>query len=273
MEEKDKKEEKEMEQWNDVKDKKGSGLVIVLLLLIIAGLGCFIFLNKDKLFGEKETKESEQTEKEEVEETVTFTDSELQKYVDNIRPVSIGPSAKLFNVDKVVVSELSAAEKIEYVGLLVNAYSKETDDYAKSYILEKDVKNVVEEIYGPNTYAREDFSLGCGKYSYQENTDRYFANTGCGGATSLVGANKVIDYKATKNKLEITTAYVFANPDGIYKDFELKEVLGNSESTDNMEEYLANYIKEHKDELNHIVYTFESSDGRNYYFTGFTNNR
>ena len=79
--EENKKEEKEMEQWNDVKEKKGSGVIIVLLLLIIAGLGLFIYFNKDKLFGEKETK-PEENEIQEVDDEEEIDDSTEIKELD-----------------------------------------------------------------------------------------------------------------------------------------------------------------------------------------------
>ena len=272
--EENKKNEKEMEQWNDVKDKKGSGVVIVLLLLIIAGLGLFIYFNKDKLFGEKETK-PEETEKQE--ETITFSNAELQEYVDYIVPVSIGPSAKLFNVDKVVASELSAGEKVEYIGRLVYAKHTSSADYDWDIIAESDVKNAVEKIYGPNTYKRAEFTLGCGQYTLRDD-EKYYSRTGCGGTTATFVKNIVIDYTATKEKLEITTAYAFANPDGIFKDFDngsaQNQLEEHSESNqDNMSDYLENYIKEHKNELHHIVYTFESPDEVNYYFKEFVNQK
>ena len=74
--------------------------------------------------------------------------------------------------------------------------------------------------------------------------------------------------------MEITTAYAFfdAMTNKIYKDYN-KSVSLDEYTGDNIESYLKDYVKNNKDKLNTIIYTFESSDGRNYYFTEFKNNK
>ena len=87
-------------------------------------------------------------------------------------------------------------------------------------IEEKDVKNVVEEIYGPNTYEPTTFSLGCGEYTL--NNGKYtFKSGGCGGTSITFVSNVITGYEATKSKLEITTAYAFfdGGTKKIYKDY------------------------------------------------------
>ena len=53
----------------------------------------------------------------------------------------------------------------------------------------------------------------------------------------------------------------------------LKNALEDINTQESFDTYLPNYIKNNKDKLNTIVYTFESKDGKNYYFTGFKNNK
>ena len=293
MEEKEKQqqENQDMVQWNDVKENSGKATtaIIILLLVIVIALGGFIFLKKDVLFNTKaDNKEVEKnTTKEVKEEAVTFTDKELQEYVNYISPTSIGPSAKLYNVDKVVASELSARDKIEYIGNFVYSKSTTSDDYAYNILTESDVKSLVEEVYGPNSYERTTFNLGCGDYIFRENEGKYYSKTGCGGATATSAYNIITNYKATKEKLEIETAYVFLhNTKTIYKDFSLKEEIGEytgediPNTVDTYEkrnkvitEFLTNFIKENEDKVNHMVYTYESKDGTHYYFKSFTNNK
>lgn len=265
-------EEKNMEQWNDVKGKKFPWIIIVVLVLIIIGLGAFIFLNKDKLLGESEAKKPEQSEQE---EAVTFTEEELQEYVDSISPVSIGPSGKLFNIDKLEVREMSAREKIEYIGHLVYDKQTSTSDYEYSVIAEEDVKNAVEKVYGPESYERVTFNLGCGDYNFREEEGKFYSKTGCGGTTDKLSKIVVTEYKATKTKLEITAAYAFTDSNfKIYKDFDNEVVLDEYKvDYDKVADYLANYIKDNDDKVNHMIYTFESTDGNHYYFTGLTNNK
>ena len=54
------------------------------------------------------------------------------------------------------------------------------------------------------------------------------------------------------------------------KTISLDDYTGSSDAASS---YLKDYIKNNKEKLNTIVYTFESTDGSNYYFTGFKNNK
>lgn len=267
------------------KKKSNVGLIIlvVILLLVCAGMGAFIFINKDKLMTKDTNLSSEQSGQDEnktqneVEEDVTFSDTELEKYINYISPVSIGPSEAIYNADTVIAENLTSAKKIEYIGSKV--YSKQTSspDYKYSIISENDVKNAVEEVYGPNAYERTTFNLGCGDYTFNESDSNYYSKTGCGGTTATFVSNVIVDYKATKSKLEITTAYAFF--DGmtrkIYKDYNKTVALDDytGGSTEETNTYLNSYVRNNKDRLNSIVYTFESTDGTNYYFSGFNNNK
>ena len=110
-----------------------------------------------------------------------------------------------------------------------------------------------------------------------ENDKNYYSKTGCGGTTATYTSNVITGYKATKSKLEITTTYAFFNGETntIYKDYNKTISLDTytGGSTEETTTYLDNYVKNNKDKLNTLVYTFESTNGRNYYFTGLKNNR
>ncbi len=276
-----------MEEQNGVVTKKKRNvttIVIILLIAVILGLVCYICYDKGVIFSNKKETTSSTNEKEknnkqnEIEdESITFSDSELEKYVNYISPISIEPSALLFDTDMVNSKNLSASDKIKYIGSYV--YNKQTNssDYQYSIISENDVKNAIEEVYGPNSYEKTTFNLGCGDYTFNENDKNYYSKTGCGGISTTFVSNVIIDSKATKSKLEITTAYAFYDEmtNKIYKDYNksisLDEYTGGS--TEETESYLKNYVKNNKDKLNTIVYTFESQDGKNYYFTEFRNNK
>ena len=201
---------------------------------------------------------------------VSFKDTELQEYVDYINPMSIGPSADLYNVDKVKARELTTAEKLKYIGNNQKKKKKHSADAQYSILKETDVKEVMEKIYGPNTYEQTSFSLGCGEYELR-NDGSYYAQTGCGGATTTSVYNVIVDYKATTTRLEITTAYVFTDgmTNKIYKDYDKTIELDNYTENQNMKEY----IKNNRSKLNRIVYTFESKDGKNYYFRDLRNKK
>lgn len=275
-----------MEEQNEFRTKKkgnGTTIVIVLLVVAILGLACYICYDKGILFSNKETttsgtdkKENNNNQIKPEDESVTFSDSELEKYVNYISPASIGPAALLYDTTAINSNSLSTADKIKYIGTLVYSKHTSTSDYQYDVISESDVKNAVEEVYGPNTYEKTTFNLGCGDYTLNENEKNYYSRTGCGGSTATSVSNVVIDYKATKSKLEITTAYAFFDgmTNKIYKDYNksisLDEYTG---SPSEIESSLKSYVKNNKEKLNTIIYTFESSNGINYYFTGFKNNK
>ena len=272
----------EMDQWNDVKEKssgKATTAIIILLLVIVIALGGFIYMKKDVLFSKdstkKETEKTEKAEKNIVEEKeVTFTESELEEYVYSISPISKGPSI-IYKDSEKNVDSMSAREKIEYIGSKLYAKHTSTSDYAYDILSEDDVKNLVEKVYGPNTYERTTFNLGCGDYTFRENEGKYYSQTGCGGTSVIFGSNMVIDYTATESKLEITTAYAIydSSTQKIYKDYDRTEAVDNYSGGAETNKYLSQYIKDNKDKLNHIVYTFESSDGEHYYFKQLKNNK
>ncbi len=263
------------------KKKSNVGLIILMIILLLAcaGMGAFIFVNKDKLTIKENSSVNEQMKnknQKEVEESVTFSDSELEKYVNYISPLSIEPSAAIYDADTVTAKNLSAADKIKYIGSKVYSKHTSTSDAQYDIISESDVKNAVEEVYGPNTYEKATFNLGCGDYTLNESEKKYYSKTGCGGATATMASNVIIDYKATKSKLEITTAYAFLDgmTNKIYKDYNKTITLDDyTGSPDAAKSYLKDYIKNNKAKLNTIIYTFESTDGRNYYFTEFKNNK
>lgn len=275
-----------MEEQNEFRTKKkGNGTTIVIVLLVVAvlGLACYICYDKGILFSNKETttsgtdkKENNNNQIKPEDESVTFSDSELEKYVNYISPASIGPAALLYDTTAINSNSLSTADKIKYIGTLVYSKHTSTSDYQYDVISENDVKNAVEEVYGPNTYEKTTFNLGCGDYTLNESEKNYYSQTGCGGSTATSVSNVVIDYKATKSKLEITTAYAFFDgmTNKIYKDYNKSIPLDEyTNSPTEIETELKNYVKNNKEKLNTIVYTFESSNGINYYFTGFKNNK
>ena len=272
-------------QTEVVNKKKTNKLVIVIILLVIVILGLVGYICYDKgVFYSKKATTSNTSKKENKdkhnskEESVTFSDSELEEYVSYIKPVSIGPSELLYNTDSVNSENLSMDKKIEYIGSYLYGMHTTSSDYKYDIIKEADVKNAVEKIYGPNVYQKTTFNLGCADYNLNENDNNYYSATGCGGTTTTMVSNEVVSYNATKTKLEITTKYVLLDgmENKLYKDYDKTISVGEyTENGDSNEitSYLKEFIKNNKDKLNSIVYTFESDDGVNYYFKGFINNK
>ena len=254
--------------------KSGSGPLIVLLLVIIVILGGFIYMKREALQSQQENKNPGEAEIVSNDQPVELSTTELEYYINEISPISIGPSALIYNTDRVIAKELSARQKIEYIASRI--YEKHTtSENGDDVIKEEDVKKEVEEVYGPSTYERGVFNLGCGDYNFNVEDSSYYSVPGCGGATTFVVKNELIDYSASKTKLEITTAYVFydATENKIYKDYEKTTPLEEYQGEEEVYSYLSKYIKEHKENLNHIVYKYESQDGAHYYFREFIHNK
>ncbi len=257
------------------KKGKSTGVIIAILIIVVIGLIGYICYDKELIIKKKDasvkTEEKIDNNSKTEEEAITFTEEQLRKYVNYISPSSNGVPKLLFDTSKVVAKDLSPKEKIDYIANYL--FEKDVD----SSITESDVKSTVEEVYGPNTYQRTTFNLGCGDYIFNEKDSKYYTVPGCGGTSAEFVSNQIVDYKATKSKLEITTAYAFYSGETqkIYKDFNKAVVLDSykGEETESIDKYLDNYVKANKDKLNTIVYTFESNDGNNYYFTGFVNNK
>ncbi len=57
------KEEAEMEQWDDVKNKGLNPIIIIFIILIIIATGSFIYINKDKLSNNKPSQETQEKTK------------------------------------------------------------------------------------------------------------------------------------------------------------------------------------------------------------------
>lgn len=276
-----------MENENQVvtpkKSKKTKVIVIVIIVLIALAIGGYFAYNslapkKDEKKTAEVTPTPTPTPTEEVtepEETEAVETSKWQKYVDYISPISItSPSAALYNVSGVEAKNLSPRKKIEYIGSFVYQKSKSSSDYAYDILTEADVKKAVEEVYGPGTYQRTTFNLGCGDYNFNSKDGKYYSKTGCGGTSAFYATNEIINTSVNSSKLVITTAYVFVDMETnkYYKDYNRKVALGDYNNSED-DSAIVKFIKDNKDKLNHIIYTYESTDGTNYYFTGFKNTK
>lgn len=265
-------------QNNIIEEKKGNKtliiIIIVVVLLIVIGLGIYFLYGKSETTNNDVTTSTTEKEDNTKIESVTFTDKELEEYINHIVPTD---NALLFNADKVNVSSLTTKEKINYIGsYLYSNFHTSSADYEYNIISESDLKSTMEKIYGENSYEKTTFTLGCGEYTLKDDGN-YYSISGCGGTTSTFVSNVVIDYTATKDKLEITTAYAIYDytNNKIYKDYNLTNPLASYTNEDNGETktYVDQYVKDNKDKLSTLVYTFESTDGVNYYFTGLVNNK
>ena len=261
------------------KSSKGLICLVIILLLVVCGLVGYIVYDKVVLSNPKDNTEekniknnSKKDEKKE-EESIDFSDAELEKYVGYFP----GAPGALQEKDEIKASTMSIGSKIHFISHMVlskeqllkpEEFINEGNSQYDAFILESDVKDAVELVYGPNTYSKTTFNLGCGDYVLNETAGKYYTKTGCGSTSAIIVSNEIIDYEATKSKLEITTSYAFLDgmTNKINKDYGISIDDYNGDAN-TAKDYLKEYVKTNKDKLNHIVYSFESSDGVNYYFT------
>ena len=100
------------------KDNGGLVVIIVLLLLICLGLGGFIFVNKDKLFGTNEPKE-EENNKPVKEEKLTVTDEQKENMMNVVKAVFEVEKEKLEVKD--ITDERKINIAMELTGLKYNS--------------------------------------------------------------------------------------------------------------------------------------------------------
>ena len=107
------KEENEMENWEEPK-KNRTGIIIGILLLIIIGLGVFIFLNKDKLFQVVESNSSTTEQQNTKENNNKTVDNNNENEEEIIKPLDL---TKCLNCNGNLTfkdqSELSASNHFE----------------------------------------------------------------------------------------------------------------------------------------------------------------
>lgn len=272
MEEKEK--EKDMEQWNDVKDKssgKATTAIIILLLIIIIGLGVFIFIKKDVLFSNKEdNKQVEKNTNKEVKEEFSLEDAKnlLDKFgltpdsklkssrgveVYTGEQVTYNDDFKLANAAANVDEELVKTKTCDeiYEGKLkaeYNAYQLDSGNIctkgAESKIIDyKDLNKVYKELYGTDAPKKRFAITGLYYKFYDYNNEENFYNSvscgACGGTTGPSTIEfKVRSVNIDGDKLEITVAY---------------NIVIGEERDPNLED-------SHLDEVPNYIITFKKSD-------------
>ncbi len=104
--------EKDMEQWNDVKDKKSKvkTIFIIVLLVIVIGLGAFIFLNRDSLLNKKDSKaKTDEVEKSDSKEIKS------EKDIEEIKDIDLSKSLNTDGVTFEFVNELGNDERFSLI--------------------------------------------------------------------------------------------------------------------------------------------------------------
>lgn len=248
-------------------------IFVMVLLLICVGMGIFIFMNKDKKGEKEEQNQNEQVEKIDQTDEVTELD---------INDTLVQSLYKMTQSEYDKCGYLNQPLSLENVGDKLNSYNM-TDDYKGKiiydYVLpskeisEDNMKKAYEKVFGPNTYKVMNtiYFHALGNINYDSNNKKYILTFEpeetwpC--VTHLYNKEVIINAVKNKNSIKITTAYVFNGHFklDLYKDPKEKEPLGVAMSLS--DEEAISYIKEHKDELHQLTYTFTKADDKNYYYS------
>ena len=257
----------ENQKNNNIDRKTFINIILCVLVVILVGY-IIIDISADKL---KNKMEEPSIDIKPVENAIRISDDKLEQYVSYINPLSIGPSELIYNVDKVIAKELSIEDKIKYSGSYI--YSKHTtsEDGQFDIISKEELKKALNTVYGPGNIYVDKFNLGCGDFVLRDDGN-YYSETGCGGTSTTYVKSLITDYKATDKTIDITVVYAIydGETNKLYKNYdktsELKDFKGNQT---NYQEKVDEYVKNNKDVLNQIIYTFEDIKG-GYYFKQLT---
>ena len=261
-----------MEEQNIVEKKKNNtGLVIIIITLglICLGLGGFIFINKDKLFGSNDSIE-EQVES--IKEELSINDKLVQKLYKMTQSEydTCGYANEPLLIENVGDKLNSSTMSDAYKGKIILDYlAKEKE------ISEENMKIAYEKVFGPSTYkVMNTVHLDVlGNINYDSTNKKYVLDFdlskpwGC--VTHQYNQEKIIDIKEENDSVKIITAYIFNGNFStyLYKDAKEKESLEESMSISSDKEKALEYIENHKDELHQLTYTFIKSSDGNYYYS------
>ena len=279
------------EEIKETKTKKSHGVVwfIIFLILVIAGLVCYILIddgvvevpNISKTIEEK-TKSTKKDAKKEKYEYLS-KDNENVKYLYSLvhKNSYIGAVDEMvYNNKKLTLDDMDETYRLNVVSSLFK-YSSIIGDIGKfSYITEESVKSAYERVFGDGTYKHVDsINLGCPIYEYDESAKRYIGTDACGGTTSFSNYTTLVDAKKYTDRIEITEAVVFYDLESgnkLYKDYNKKQELRklSADEAKNVvgdtvyDRVIKPYLESNTDKLQQYTYTFKLADDGFYYYTG-----
>lgn len=218
--------------------KKGNGgliILIVILLLLCVGMGCFIFINKDKLF-EKET-EKTISEKEKTEKTTEVTKEvkeRIERFIDVATTLNYGNNVMPYFMDgatsltqeikyEVVNQALYIENKVEENIILTQEETSNLEGLKPDNNEEVDIVKMTDynEMYESlfNEESKYDVSVfnGCpGLGAVNKDKSKLYYFHRCGGTGSM-------EYERTIMSIELEDDYYIAHQKLIEKNLETGE--------------------------------------------------
>lgn len=272
----------------DVKPIKAKGrgvliFIIFLLILIVSALVGYILIDKEivkipglEISSKNDKKDNQEENVKEVKEALNVDNPNVVRLFNLSKNNygTFGYDELVYGSEKISVDDMDEIYKMQ---LASNIFSNDIEPYfgtnATSIVSYESVKNAYETIFGPNTFNNtlNNFTLLCDTYNYDALTKSYnITSVGCGGTTSVIRGESVVNAYKYSDRIEITTAVAYYNVDDskIFRDLEMKNEIKDFKMSANIREELNKYVADNKDYLTQFTFTYELGEDGFYYFVG-----
>ncbi|MBP5679239.1 MAG: hypothetical protein J6X28_05410 [Bacilli bacterium] len=176
------------------------------------------------------------------------------------------------SLDQIQMKKASDSCKYSIASMI---YQDKVQSYEGKWILlEEDVENAYEELFGVDTYTTQEMIPCFYHTNFLYNGSYYFTESITPEeGSSLTSYEKVISAEREKNQLDITSAVIYHERvlSLFCKDPNCEEVISHvKKESEYNEEYLSLYVDYHQEHLNHITYHFEMDESGFYHYLGYT---
>lgn len=262
------------EQNNNIA-KRGAGLIIIVVALLMAVLGLGGYIMYDKFFNDNKsskTTEKEEKKEEKKEDKVENLEVTSNEVTDLFTSITTGWNRYCginnYFIDKKVTTtdidnDIVTAITLSYL------YKSGVKFDEGSTFTKKQVEDTITKLFGKNYKYTYKTISGCPTFTYDESKEVYTAgSSGCGGTCGAVVLKKVVKATKTDSKIELYVRALFPSelPDenGYIKYYKFKsdeELQLERDNYNQVKETDANY---NKGSLYKMTFTKEDN---NYVFT------
>lgn len=277
-----------MEEEKQVKTKKSHGAVwfILFLILVIAGLVCYILID-DGVIDVPNITKTEKVNNSGSKKNGSKTDKGTELDITNGSVVELykmahldtyGSDQMVFNNKKLTFEDMDDDYRFRLASRYFPKVHVDSENESIRYLTEDEVKAAFEKVFGPKTYKKVNkFATICPIYEYNEGNSRYqyTSEGGCGGAAGMWEVEEILTATKYDNRIEIVSGVVYYRgnngEDAVYKDYNRKTKLidvmtGND--TDTRDTKIKEYLLSHRDDIEQYTYTYELNDDGFYYYKG-----
>lgn len=246
---------------------------IVIVILLLAAIGCAGYIGYDKLYLERQDQQENQEEQNQPEETTTEEINADSTFVEDL----VGRYDYYF-ISDTNLEDMLYTNDTTTPSELTEDFIKQTATYAyyaiprglstawqQTYSFTSDaLKEQVRKLYGPEvTIVDGTFDMDCGTYNYDSNTNAYtrVEGSGCGGTNTTYLSREIVSATQEENQIMIEVAVARVD-------------VGNNIILNMNDEAIEGLIAENFDistaleQVDHFIYQFNfDEENHNYYLT------